>query len=68
MPGNWVLRFTFHAGEEGPPDYVYQALDLLHVDRIDHGNHSLEDTALVQRLMDEGKTLTVCPCPISSSV
>jgi adenosine deaminase len=55
------FKITAHAGEEGPPDYVYQALDLLHVDRIDHGNHSLEDAALVQRLADEGKTLTVCP-------
>jgi adenosine deaminase len=55
------FRTTAHAGEEGPPDYVYQALDLLGVDRIDHGNQSLEDPALVQRLADEGKTLTVCP-------
>jgi len=54
-------KITAHAGEEGPPGYVYQALDLLRVDRIDHGNQSLEDTALVQRLADEGKTLTVCP-------
>jgi adenosine deaminase len=52
---------TVHAGEEGPPDYVYQALDLLHVDRIDHGNQSLEDAALVQRLADQGTTLTICP-------
>jgi adenine deaminase len=52
---------TAHAGEEGPPDYVHQALDLLGVDRIDHGNQSLEDAALVQRLADEGKTLTLCP-------
>jgi adenine deaminase len=52
---------TVHAGEEGPPGYVHQALDLLHVDRIDHGNQSLEDPVLVQRLADEGKTLTVCP-------
>jgi adenosine deaminase len=52
---------TVHAGEEGPPGYVHQALDLLHVDRIDHGNQSLEDPALVQRLVEEGKTLTVCP-------
>ena len=55
------LKLTAHAGEEGPPDYVHQALDLLHVDRIDHGNRALEDPALVQRLADEGKTLTVCP-------
>ena len=55
------FKITAHAGEEGPPEYVYQALDLLHVDRIDHGNHSLDNPALVQRLTDEGKTLTVCP-------
>lgn len=55
------LRITAHAGEEGPPEYVYQALDLLGVDRIDHGNRSLEDAALVKRLADEGMTLTVCP-------
>jgi adenosine deaminase len=55
------FRITAHAGEEGPPEYVYQALDLLQVDRIDHGNHSLDDAALVQRLTHEGTTLTVCP-------
>jgi len=55
------FKITAHAGEEGPPDYVSQALDLLQVDRIDHGNHSLDDPVLVQRLTDEGKTLTVCP-------
>jgi adenosine deaminase len=55
------FHITVHAGEEGPPAYIYQALDLLRVDRIDHGNRSLEDAALVQRLADEGTTLTVCP-------
>lgn len=55
------LRLTAHAGEEGPPAYVYEALDLLHVDRIDHGNRALEDDALVRRLAGEGTTLTVCP-------
>ncbi|KHK93290.1 adenosine deaminase [Novosphingobium malaysiense] len=55
------LKITAHAGEEGPPEYVYQALDLLHVDRIDHGNRSLEDPVLVDRLADMGMTLTVCP-------
>jgi len=43
------LKLTAHAGEEGPPDYVREALDLLHVDRIDHGNRALEDPALVDR-------------------
>ena len=55
------FKITVHAGEEGPSGYVYQALDVMNVDRIDHGNHSLDDAALVQRLTDEGKTLTVCP-------
>ena len=55
------LKLVAHAGEEGPPEYVRQALDLLDVDRIDHGNRSLEDAALVARLADEGMTLTVCP-------
>lgn len=55
------LRVVAHAGEEGPPEYVLEALDLLKVDRIDHGNHSLEDPALVARLAAESMTLTVCP-------
>jgi adenine deaminase len=55
------LKRVAHAGEEGPPDYVVQALDLLRVDRIDHGNRSLEDAGLVRRLAREAVTLTVCP-------
>jgi adenosine deaminase len=55
------FNVTVHAGEEGPPGYVSQALDLLRADRIDHGNLSLEDPALVQRLADKATTLTVCP-------
>ncbi len=55
------LRLVAHAGEEGPPAYVYEALDLLKVDRIDHGNRALEDSGLVERLAREGMTLTVCP-------
>lgn len=55
------LKLVAHAGEEGPPEYVYEALDVLHVDRIDHGNRALEDPALVQRLALDGMTLTVCP-------
>ena len=42
-----------HAGEEGPPDYIWEALDLLHVQRIDHGVRCLEDPALVERLVQE---------------
>jgi adenine deaminase len=55
------LKRVAHAGEEGPPDYVRQALDLLHIDRLDHGNRSLEDPELVERLVREQMTLTVCP-------
>jgi adenosine deaminase len=55
------LKRVAHAGEEGPPDYVRQALDLLEIDRLDHGNRSLEDPELVARLAREQMTLTVCP-------
>jgi adenosine deaminase len=55
------LKRVAHAGEEGPPEYVREALDLLHIDRLDHGNRSLEDGALVARLAAEQMTLTVCP-------
>ena len=55
------LRRVAHAGEEGPPEYVREALDLLGIDRLDHGNRALEDPALVARLVREAKTLTVCP-------
>lgn len=50
-----------HAGEEGPPEYVWEALDLLKVNRIDHGVRSEEDPALIQRLIQEKMPLTVCP-------
>lgn len=50
-----------HAGEEGPPDYVWEALNILQVVRIDHGNRSLEDAELVARLVKEKMCLTVCP-------
>jgi len=55
------LKLVAHAGEEGPPDYVYQALDLLAIDRLDHGNRSLEDSVLTARLARTAMTLTVCP-------
>jgi adenosine deaminase len=55
------LKLVAHAGEEGPAPYVWEALDLLHVDRIDHGNNSLQDPKLVERLVAEQMTLTVCP-------
>jgi adenosine deaminase len=50
-----------HAGEEGPPEYIREALDLLKVERIDHGVRSLEDPALTERLANEQTPLTVCP-------
>ena len=55
------LHRVAHAGEEGPPEYVRDSLDRLCVERIDHGNHSLEDDSLVGRLRDEQIPLTVCP-------
>jgi len=50
-----------HAGEEGPPEYIVQALDLLKVERIDHGNTAMRDASLMQRLIDERIPLTICP-------
>ena len=50
-----------HAGEEGPPEYIWQALDLLGVRRIDHGVRCTEDDRLVERLVAEQTPLTVCP-------
>lgn len=50
-----------HAGEEGPPEYIWEALDLLKVSRIDHGVRASEDPKLIERLIDEQIPLTVCP-------
>lgn len=55
------FRTVAHAGEEGPPEYIWQALDQLKTARIDHGVRALEDPVLVARLADEGIPLTVCP-------
>ncbi len=55
------LKCVAHAGEEGPPEYVSAAIDVLQVDRIDHGNRAMEDAALVARLVASEMTLTVCP-------
>jgi len=55
------FRLTAHAGEEGPAEYVWEALNLLNVDRIDHGNRSLEDEKLVETLSEKKIALTVCP-------
>lgn len=61
LAGEAGLKRVAHAGEEGPPEYVWEALDVLKVDRIDHGNRALEDPRLVDRLREEQMTLTVCP-------
>ena len=55
------FHLVAHAGEEGPPEYIYTALDVLHVERIDHGVRCLEDAALTARLAREQIALTVCP-------
>lgn len=55
------LRCVAHAGEEGPPSYIVEALDLLKVERVDHGVRCLEDPELVKRLAAERTALTVCP-------
>ena len=59
--GKLGLHRVAHAGEEGPPAYIESALDILHVERIDHGVRCLEDPALVRRLAAERVPLTVCP-------
>jgi adenine deaminase len=55
------FRLVAHAGEEGPPEYIWSALDVLKVERIDHGVQSTRDAALVQRLAKDRIPLTVCP-------
>ena len=55
------FKLVAHAGEEGPPEYVRDTLDLLRVDRVDHGNAAMQDPDLVARLAGEKTPLTVCP-------
>ena len=55
------LKIVAHAGEEGPPEYVWEAIDTLKVDRIDHGNRALEDYGLVKHLVAAKTPLTICP-------
>lgn len=55
------LHLVAHAGEEGPPEYVWAALDVLKVERVDHGVQSAKDAALMRRLAQERIPLTVCP-------
>ncbi|MDB5852765.1 MAG: adenosine deaminase [Herminiimonas sp.] len=59
--GELGLHRVAHAGEEGPPAYIETALNLLHVERIDHGVRCLEDPALTRRLAEQRVPLTVCP-------
>jgi adenosine deaminase len=55
------FRLVAHAGEEAPPAYIWSALDVLKVERIDHGVQALQDPALMQRLVHDRVPLTVCP-------
>ena len=55
------FKLVAHAGEEGPPAYIWSALDVLHAQRIDHGVQAIHDTALMARLAKERIPLTVCP-------
>ena len=55
------FRLVAHAGEEGPPEYIWSALDILKVERIDHGVQSTRDAGLMQRLAKDRIPLTVCP-------
>ena len=55
------FKLVAHAGEEGPVEYIYEALDLLNIDRIDHGNSCMNDPKLVARIAKEKIALTVCP-------
>jgi adenosine deaminase len=59
--GELGLHRVAHAGEEGPPAYIYTALDVLQVERIDHGVQAWRDRALMERLAAQGIALTVCP-------
>jgi adenosine deaminase len=55
------FRRVAHAGEEGPPDYIWQALDVLGVERVDHGIRAVEDRELLKRLANDQVPLTLCP-------
>ena len=63
--GDYGWGTVAHAGEEGGAEYVREALDILKVDRIDHGVRCEADPDLVDRLADRGVPLTVCPAPTS---
>jgi len=61
LAGQLGLRKVAHAGEEGPPDFVWQAIDVLGAERVDHGIRSVEDEALLRRLAVDRTPLTLCP-------
>ncbi len=58
---NEGMKLVAHAGEEGPASYIKDSIDLLHIDRIDHGNKCLDDEKLVQEIIQKGLALTICP-------
>lgn len=58
---NLGFKILAHAGEEGPPEYIWEALDILKIDRLDHGNRCLEDEKLVKTLAERQIALTLCP-------
>jgi len=59
--GELGLKLVAHAGEEGPAEYVREAIDILKIDRLDHGNRTIEDSQLTSQLAKSGITFTVCP-------
>lgn len=59
--GKEGFKLVAHAGEEGPAEYIWEALDLLKVERIDHGNRCMGDDKLIERLVEEQMPLTLCP-------
>ena len=62
MAAELGVKLVAHAGEEAGPEYIYEALDVLHVSRIDHGVQCLKDPALIERLVKDKIPLTICPC------
>ena len=59
--GKMGLKLVAHAGEEGPPSYIEEALELLKIDRLDHGNRAMESAALIEKLENNQIALTLCP-------
>lgn len=55
------LKLVAHAGEEGPPSYVEEALSILHIDRLDHGNRAMESQSLIDELVKKNMAMTICP-------